>query len=108
LSPAPIPSAFSQFCKEYQQKLQKEKMGISEPYRNKYANMLPPPLNTQISEGDSDQEENHTGWWKCSTCGGYWRTTGRVGWEESEQEKENNVETSREAEICEDCEGHLW
>jgi hypothetical protein len=42
LSPTPIPSAVNQFCKKYQQKLQKEKMGISEPYRNKYANMIPP------------------------------------------------------------------
>ncbi len=82
-------------------------MSISEPCRNKYANMLP-PLKTQISEGDSDKKENHTGWWRCPTCGGYWRTTGRIEWEESEQEKENNVEISRDAEICDNCEGQLW
>jgi hypothetical protein len=39
---------------------------------------------------------------------GYWRTTGREGWEESEQEMLNNLEISRGAEICENCEGHLW
>jgi hypothetical protein len=82
-------------------------MGISEPYRNGYANMIP-PLNEQISEGDSDKEEDHAGWGKCQTCGGYWRNTGRVGCEKSEQERENNLEISREEKICENCEGHLW
>ena len=31
-----------------------------------------------------------------------------MGREELEQENENNMETPREAEICENCEGHLW
>ncbi len=33
-------------------------------------------LRTEISEGDSDREEGHLGWWQCEECTGWWRTKG--------------------------------
>ena len=48
------------------------------------------------------------GWWQCEKCDGWWRTTGRVGWEESEFEAECNFENDRWVEICQKCRGHLW
>ena len=41
---------------------------------------------TQLSEGDTDSEGDHLDWWGCRVCGGWWRTTGRIGWEESREE----------------------
>ena len=77
---------------------QPKPLNISLPKRN---------LRLEISEGDSDREEDHMGWWQCEKCDGWWRTTGRVGWEESEFEAECNFENDRWVEICQKCRGHL-
>jgi hypothetical protein len=39
---------------------------------------------------------------------GWWRTTERVGWEDSEFEAECKFENERWVEICDRCRRHLW
>jgi hypothetical protein len=45
--------------------------------------------------------------WQCEECTRWWRTTGRVRWEESEFEAGCNFENERCVEICGKCRGHF-
>ncbi len=63
---------------------------------------------TQLSEGDTDSEEDHLDWWGCRVCEGCWRTTGRIGWEESREEGDRNREEDRNFILCSVCRGEWW
>lgn len=59
--------------------------------------------------GDSeDREEDHKKWWRCHKCQGFWRTTGRIGWEESKMEEKHNQDLERLQKTCTGCMGTLW
>ena len=66
------------------------------------------PYDPTLDDGDSDGESIHWDWWKCIECKGHWRTTGRVGWEESIREGFNNRLEGRRGKSCAHCGGILW
>ena len=60
------------------------------------------------SDDDSDTEECHKNWWRCKVCMGFWRQTGKIGWDESKCEQQRNIDLGRLQKTCSECGGILW
>ena len=60
------------------------------------------------SSSEEDGEDTHKNWWRCGTCQGFWRSTGKIGWDENQFEEDRNREGGRLQKTCENCKGTLW